>query len=139
MTFITKNLAYFAVAAIALTMAFRFVLSASLANESYIAVFISAVLYGASMFAAGWFYGSRDGKELPVYDVGFRFHFATFLSFHVVTSVWFLLGFTAEVEKLKPILLTVLIWGVLLSVHFVIYLILKKQSIDGLDKKELFD
>ncbi len=91
------------------------------------------------MFSAGWFYGFRDGKELPVYDVGFRFHFVTFLSFHVVTSAWFLLGFNADVEKWKPIILTVLIWGFLLSIHFVVYLILKRKSIDGLDKDDLFD
>jgi hypothetical protein len=34
---------------------------------------------------------------------------------------------------------SVLIWGAFLIIHFIIYLILKKKSIDGLDTKELFD
>jgi hypothetical protein len=121
MKFITKNLIYFTVVSTALTLAFRFALSASLANECYTSIFASAVLYGVSMLAAGWFYGFRDGRELPVYDVGFRFHCATFLSFHVVTVTWFLLGWNAEVERWRPIVLTVLIWGFLLSVHFIFY------------------
>ena len=139
MKFITKNLVYFAVASTALTLAFRFVLSAMLTNEYYTSVDIPAILYGLSMFATGWYYGFKDGRELPVYDVGFRFHLVTFIAFHVVSSTWFLLGLNAETEKWNSIVTGVLIWGFLIAVHFVIYLILRKRSIDGLDKAELFD
>jgi len=138
MKFVTKNLTYFAVVSTALTLVFRFALSALLAKEcSY--YFIPAILYSLSMTAAGWFFGRKDGRELPIYDVGFRFHLATYVQYFVATSVWFLLGFNAEVEKWESKLITALVWGFFLAVHFIFYLIFKKRAIDGLKKKDLFD
>ena len=135
---ITKNLAYFAVAATALTLVFRFALSTLLANESHF-YFIPAVLYSLSMFTAGWYFGYRDARELPIYDVGFRFHLATYVSYFVATGAWFLLGMNADVEKGEKNLITALIWGFLLAIHFVFYLLSRKKSIDGLKKDDLFD
>jgi len=138
MRFITKNLAFFAVTATVLTLAFSFALSAMLANECGF-YFLPAILYSLSMYAAGWSYGKKDGHELPIYDVGFRFHLATYVQYFVVTSVWFLLGLNAEVEKWESKLITALIWGFFLAIHFVYYLITRKKAIDGLKKEDLFD
>ncbi|MDR0795096.1 MAG: hypothetical protein LBE79_03455 [Tannerella sp.] len=139
MKFMTKDLVYFAVAAIVLTLVFRFTLSAMLTNEWYISVIIPATLYGCSMFVAGWYFGFKDGRELPIYDVGFRFHFTTYVSFHAVSSAWFLLGLNANTEKWKSLAIGALIWGFFLAVHFIFFMNCKKKAIDGLDKKELFD
>ena len=138
MKFVTKNLTYFAVVATALTFAFRFALSAMLAKESDI-YFVPAIFYSLSMFAAGWYFGYKDGRDLPIYDVGFRFHLATYIQYFVATGVVFLLGYNAEVEKWENKLITALVWGFFLAVHFVFYLIYRKRTIDGLKKEDLFD
>jgi len=138
MKFITKNLAYFAVIATALTLAFRFALSAMLTKESDI-YFVPAILYSLSMTAAGWYIGRKDGHDLPLYDVGFRFHFVTYVQYFAVTGIWFLLGYNAEVEKWENKLITALVWGFFLVIHFVFYLISRKRTIDGLKKEDLFD
>ena len=138
MKFITKNLVYFAVVSTALTLVFRFALSALLANAC-VFYFIAAILYSLSMTAAGWTFGHKDGRELPLYDVGFRFHLITYVQYFVVTGVWFLLGLNAEVEKGEKKLITALVWGFLLAIHFVFYLLSRKKAIDGLKKDDLFD
>jgi len=138
MKFITKNLAIFAVIASALTLAFRFSLSAMLANECDF-YYVPAIIYSLSMTAAGWYLGKKDGCELPIYDVGFRFHLITYVQYFAVTSAWFLLGLNAEVEKGEKKLITALIWGFFLSIHFVYYLISRKKAIVGLKKEKLFD
>jgi len=138
MKFVTKYLVYFAVIATALTLAFRFALSTLLANECNF-YFVAAIIYSLCMFAAGWYYGFKDGRELPIYDVGFRFHLITYVQYFAVTGVWFLLGFNAEIEKGEKKLITALIWGFFLIIHFVYYLIARKKSVDGLKKEDLFD
>ena len=138
MKFTTKNLAYFAVAATALTLVFRFFLSALLANESHF-YFIPAVLYSLSMTVAGWSFGRKDGRDLPIYDVGFRFHLATYVQYFVVTGAWFLLGLNVKAEKWENKLITALVWGFFLAVHFIFYLISGRKAIDGLKKEDLFD
>ena len=76
---ITPYLLKFAVTATILTGLFRYFLSTSLESNNVTMVLISSVLYGLTMFISGWFFGQKDGEYLPILDVGFRFHFATFL------------------------------------------------------------
>ena len=138
MRFITKNLVYFAVTATALTLAFRFAFSVLLARECDF-YFLPAILYSLSMTAAGWYFGKKDGRELPLYDVGFRFHLATYVQYFVVTGAWFLLGLNAQAEKWERKLITALVWGFFLAIHFVYFLITRKRAIDGLKREDVFD
>ena len=138
MKFATKNLVYFAVVSTALTLVFRFSLSALLAISCDF-YYVPAILYSLSMTAAGWYFGRKDGRALPIYDVGFRFHLITYVQYFAVTGVWFLFGLNAEVEKGEKKLITALVWGFFLTIHFVYYLISRKKTIDGLKKEDLFD
>ena len=110
MKIITPNLLKFAGTSFVLTAIFRFCLSYGLENKILLLSVTSAVLYGITMFSAGWFFGKRDWMYLPIYDVGFRFHLATYLTHNAVSELWFILGFNSRYEIIDPIHITAVIW-----------------------------
>lgn len=136
---ITPYLLRFAFVAIILTIIFRYFLSYGIENQSTIIIILSGMIYGISMFISGWIIGKKDGEYLPIFDVGFRFHFTTFLVFSVVSELWFILGFNSRYEKIETVHITILIWSILLLIHFIAYLWARKNSINNLDKNDLFE
>jgi hypothetical protein len=136
---ITKNLVYFAFSALVSGIFFRIVLSYSIENRLFAAIAAAAVLYFVAMFAAGWFFGKRDHIQLPIYDIGFRFHLTTYLIFLLIGYIWFLAGFASHYENILAIHLTAVCWGIFLFVHFFFYLRFRKKTIEGLDRKNLFE
>lgn len=136
---ITPNLVKFSLATIILTVIFRFSLSHFLATEQFTWVLICSVLFGASMFISGFVLGKKDHQFLPIFDIGFRFHLATYVFNMLFTELFFLLNFQSEKESIGTVHNTGLIWGAFLLVHFVVYLIIKKKSIKNLDKNSLFE
>lgn len=136
---ITPYLLRFALVATILTIIFRFVLSYGIKNQSITIIILSGMTYGISMFISGWIIGKKDGEYLPIFDVGFRFHFTTFLIFSVISELWFILGLNSHYEKIKTIHITILIWSILILIHFIVYLWTRKNSINNLDKNDLFE
>ena len=136
---ITRFLLGFALTISVLTIAFRYFLSYGIDNKSTIIVVLSAVLYFIGMFISGWIFGKKDGDYLPIYDVGFRFHFTTFFIFNLISELWFIFGFNSSYETVRYIHLIAIIWGIFLLLHFAMYLRAKRKSIDNLVKEELFD
>ncbi len=102
-------------------------------------VWVIAAIYFVFNFLTGFILGKRDYESLPLYDVGFRFHFATFLIFNVVSLSWFYLGLNAHVEKIELVYITAIIWSVFLAMHFFFYLYARKHSISGIRKEDIFD
>jgi hypothetical protein len=137
--FITSYLLMFALAATILAIIFRYFLGIGIERESNIITILAAVLYGVSMFAAGWYFGKKDGNYLPIYDVGFRFHCTTYLVHNSVSALWAILKITTHYERIESIIFTVIFWGCLLFIHFIFFLIAKKKSFKGLDKNDLFE
>jgi hypothetical protein len=138
-TFITPNLIKFTVTTIILTVIFRICLSASLTNNITVAVIISAITYAVLMFFNGSYFGRKEYEYLPFYDIGFRFHFSTFLSHNIISILWFVFGFESHYENIKTIYITALIWSIFLIIHLVYYLSIKKSSIKNLNKEDLFE
>lgn len=136
---ITPNLLKFAGTSIVLTTIFRFALSYGIENKILTLSVSCAVLYGLAMFFAGWYFGRKDWEYLPIYDVGFRFHLATYLTHNGVSELWFLLGFSSELEIVGTIHITALVWGFLLFIHFIIFMWTRKNAINHLDKEDLFE
>lgn len=91
------------------------------------------------MFISGWYFGKKDGEYLPIYDVGFRFHFATYFIHNLVSYLWFAFDFESSYEKILNINTTALIWGAILIIHFIFYLWTRKNSINDLDKNDFFE
>lgn len=137
--FITKNLIYFALSALVLGIFFRIGLSYSIENKLFAATVVLAILYFVAMFAAGWIFGKRDHSQLPIYDIGFRFHLTTYLIFFLIGYVWFLSGSNSSYENILVIHSTAIYWGIFLLIHFFFYLRSRKKTINGLDKENLFE
>ncbi len=136
---INQYLSKFAVTILILTVIFRYSLSALLSNKEFVLVFIPAILYFLAMFFSGWYFGKKDKDFLPIFDIGFRFHFVTYIIFTLVSEIWFLMGFASKYENIKTVHITAIIWGFFIVIHFIFYLTAKKNSINNLDKSDLFE
>jgi len=136
---LTKNIVLFSIALTILTVLFRFSLSTTLQNLQFSGVWMIAALYAIIAFILGWIFGKRDNLILPLYDIGFRFHLATYLICNLIAEIWFLLGLQSDYEKIKSVHLTIIFWGIGLLIHLIIYLITRKNAIKGLDKSDIFE
>ena len=136
---ITPNLIKFTLATIVLTIIFRVGLSTSLTNKMAVASTICAIVYGILMWLNGSYFGRKEYEHLPIYDIGFRFHLSTFLAHNVVSILWFVFAFESKYENIKIIYITALIWAVILVIHLIYYLTVRKSSIKNLDKEDLFE
>jgi len=136
---ITPFLLKFAFTATVLAIIFRYCLSYGVDNKVIGFSVLSAVIYGIGMFASGWYFGKKDGDYLPIYDVGFRFHFTTYFIHNLISELWFVLGFNSDFERIGVVHSTAIIWGIFLLLHFLFFLRARKNSINNLDKTELFE
>lgn len=103
-------------------------------------VTFTAVMYGLAMSAIGWFFGRKDAEDIPIYDIGLRSHLATYLIFMSISLVWFWEGYHSSLENIRTLYITGLIWGCFLVAHLLVYfLVIRRKSIDGLDKNNLFE
>ena len=136
---ITPYLLRFALTATILTIVFRYFLSYGIENQSGIIITISATIYGLLMFASGWYFGRKDGEYLPIYDVGFRFHLTTYLIHNGISLLWIGLGFGSKNENLNVSIMVAIYWGIFLLIHFAFFLWSRKNSINNLDKEDIFE
>ncbi len=136
---ITPYLLRFALTTTLLTIVFRFFLSYGIENQSGIIITTSAVTYGLLMFATGWYFGRKDGEYLPIYDVGFRFHLTTYLIHNGISLLWLGRGFGSKYENLSVSIMVAIYWGIFLLLHFIFYIWARKNSIENLDKEDLFE
>lgn len=139
MKIISKNLLLFASLLFVYSVLFRFGLSSLLKAEKYIWVIIIAVLYGAIIFGTAWMTGRRDGIENFRFDAGFRWGLTTYIVWGAVSEAWFLLGFHSAKESIRAVHITLLIWGGFLILHFILFLILRKRTIKGVHKSNIFE
>lgn len=135
----TKNLIYYMVFFTISSIVFRFSLSHFLDTRSIVPVWISAALYFILNFALGWIFGSRDRETLPLYDIGFRFHCATYLLFNTISVLWFVSGFHSRHESIRTVYFTALVWGFFVLLHFIFYLLTRRNAIMGIEKSEIFE
>lgn len=136
---ITRNLLLFTATFALATLLFRISLSWSIEHHEFVALWGSAALYFLVNFGLGWFFGKRDYLSLPLADVGFRFHLATFVVFNLITLFWFWLGFNSKHESPNVYGYILIGWGLGLLLHFAFYRQVSKRAIKGIDKGELFD
>ena len=136
---LTPNLVKFTILTILLTVLFRIALSSFITNQMIVAVVMTSIVYGVLMWFNGSFFGRKDYEDLPIYDVGFRFHLATFLTHNVISILWFSFGFQSKYESVRIIYLTAAIWSLFLLTHFIYYLSVRKSTVNGLDREDLFE
>lgn len=136
----TSNLLKFIATTWILAILFGIGLSTSITAGSNFAVITCAILYGSLMLINGGHFGRKEYfEDLPLSDVGFRFHFFTFLSHNIVSVLWFAGSLNSSYESFSNILLTVLIWSFFLIGHGIYYISTRKSTIKGIDRHDLFD
>ena len=139
MKIITRNLLLFAFLLLAYTLAFRFGLSKLLPAELWIWVIITSVAYGAAIFVTAWTTGKRDGMNNFLFDAGFRWNLTTFIVWGAASEAWFLLGLHSTYESIRVVHITLLIWSGFLILHFILFLILRRRTIKGIHKTDIFE
>lgn len=139
MKFFSKQLGLFAALFAVYTIAFRYLLSNSLQNEQYKIVWVYAVLYGLIIFITAWNLGKADGMKKIFFDAGLRFHVTNYLIFGIISELWFLLGFNSDKESAAVVHYTMIFWGIGLILHFVIFLLLRRNTIRGIQRSDIFD
>jgi len=139
MKIISRNLLLFAGLLFAYTLLFRFGLSSLLTAEKFGWVAVISILYGGIIFMTAWMTGRRDGRENFLFDAGFRWNTTTFLVWGVASEAWFLLDLNSVYESIRMVHITLLIWSVVLVLHFMLFLILRKRTIKGVHKTEIFE
>ena len=139
MKIITKNLLLFASLLFVYTVLFRFGLGQLLTAEKWGWVAILAVLYGGIIFITAWMTGRRDGRENFLFDAGFRWNLTTFVVWGIASEAWFLLGLHSKYETIRVVHITLLIWSAFLVLHFILFLILRRRTIHGVHKTDIFE
>ncbi len=139
MKIITKNLIYFTLSMSIATLLFRYLLSTFLQNEMFTGVWILSIIYGASAFFLGSFFGKKDTQSLPIFDIGFRFHLATYIVCNGIGELWHVFQLHSQYEHIRTVHITVLIWSIFLFIHFYYFMRSRKKVYKGLRKTDLFD
>jgi hypothetical protein len=139
MKIISQNLLLFAFLLLAYTLAFRFGLSTLLPAEKWIWVIVISVVYGAAIFVTAWTTGKRDGMNNFLFDAGFRWNLTTFIVWGAASEAWFLLGLHSTYESIRVVHITLLIWSGFLILHLILFLILRRRTIKGIHKTDIFE
>jgi len=139
MKIVSRNLLLFAFLLFAYSLAFRFGLSTLLTAEKWAWVVIISVAYGAAIFVTAWMTGKRDGMNNFLFDAGFRWNLTTFIVWGIASEGWFLLGFHSAYESIRIVHITLLIWSGFLLLHLILFLILRRRTIKGIHKTNIFE
>lgn len=139
MKIISRNLLLFAFLLLVYTLLFRFGLGRLLIAEKWFWVIMIAVVYGAMIFFTAWTTGKRDGMENFLFDAGFRWNLTTFVVWGAASEAWFLLDLHSAYESIRVVHITLLIWSGFLLLHFILFLILRRRTIKGVHKTDIFE
>jgi len=139
MKIISRNLLIYALLLLIYSLLFRFGLSALLTAERWAWVVLISVAYGAAIFFTAWTTGKRDGMNNFLFDAGFRWNLTTFIIWGLASEAWFLLGWHSAHESIRVVHITLLIWSGFLFLHFILFLILRRRTIKGVHKSDIFE
>ncbi len=144
MKIFTKRLWQFAGCASIITVAMYFVMYNFLFDSSIWARGIVSVLYFCIMFSLGWHFGRKDDVEYNIYDIGIRWHVVTFIICNGFGYLfWYVICCNSHEEisdaVLRNINTCVVIWGMCLVFHLILFLFSRRNSLKGYSKDELFE
>ena len=88
------------------------------------------------MYLLGWYFGKMDAVENEVHDIGFRYHFVTYILCIVIGYGAYYWGWNTE--TLRAMAITAISWGIGLAIHFVFFLLEQRKTIKGYAKDEIF-
>lgn len=132
----TKRLGQFSICALMLTIAFRYALNLTIGKENLLAGIVSSIVYFGLMYFTGWHYGYKDAAENEIHDIGFRFHFITYVLCIAMGYVFYYVGWNTE--PLRSLNIGAITWGIGLAIHFIFYILAQKNTIKGYAKEDIF-
>ena len=131
MRFFNRYILLFGAIITVLTAIFYAVLIYLLGEQQYIGVGALCVFYGLGMFFAGRIIGRRD---IYAGNIGFNYHLMTYLV--CVSAAWITqLAF----DHTSGALSMTLTWGIGITIHFFMWLSMRKKNVRGFDKDEIFE
>jgi hypothetical protein len=136
---LTKNLVNFSIFFFMGTVVFRYCLSNCIENRYTYLLWVTSLTYFFFNLFIGRRFGKQDYETLPLYDIAFRFHLATYTIFNGVSVLWFFMHFNSHFEDISGVFITAAYWGIGLSIHFISYLVAGKHTINGIDKEDIFE
>lgn len=139
MKFITKNLIAYAILLLIYSLIFRYTLSSVLEAEKFIPALIAGLIYGVVIFITAWKLGKAHTIKKFVFDAGLGFNITTYIIWGLVSELWFILELNSEYENIRSVHYALIIWGIFLIIHFLIYWRLRSRTIKGVLKSEIFD
>ena len=149
--FITKYLLSFSITVFILTLGFRILGSYFLSDDINIEIdenyfketipliAILNIVYFTSMMGAGFFFGKKDHKTLPLIGIGFRYNLVSFLIFHIISLFWFISNLNSSFESIEELKYSSIIWGTSVLIHFYVFYKSKNKIINEINKEDLFD
>ena len=129
MKLFSKNLLIYTLAALLMTIVLRSILSHIFINRNFIVINMWAFLYFALLILIGWRLGNPEEKQGGYFNSFFRYHLVTFLSWTVVSVLWFRLGYASEFEDFSHVTIPMLIWGGGIILHFLYLLVFRRATI----------
>lgn len=136
---LTKNLVNFSIFFFMGAVVFRYCLSNCIENHYTNLLWATTLTYFFFNLFIGRLFGKRDYEVLPLYDVTFRFHLATYAIFNGVSVLWFFMHFNAHFEDVRAVYITAAYWGIGLTIHFISYLVAGRNTINGISKEDIFE
>ena len=133
---LTIRLGQFAIGALVLTVLFRYALNLCIGVNSLFGTVSCSIVYGGLMYLLGWYFGKKDAVENEVHDIGFRYHFVTYILCIGIGYGAYYWGWNTE--TLRAMAITAISWGIGLAIHFVFFLIEQRKTIKGYAKDEIF-
>jgi hypothetical protein len=73
------------------------------------------------------------------FDAGFRWNLTTGIVWGAASEAWFLLDLHSLYESIRVVHLTLMIWSGFLLIHFIIFLILRRRTIKGVHRTDIFE
>lgn len=138
MKIFTRQLNYFMLLMAVYTLLFRMGLSHFMDHDSWIWLVAISLAYGIAIFFTAFFLGRADGQSNPFFDLGLRFHLSSYIIWGLVSFGWYYLGNPNQWEQPLQILYILIFWGAIVLCHVVAFLIMRRDTIRGIHKDELF-
>jgi len=100
--------------------------------------FIS-IFYGVIIFITAFILGWSDGQKNVFFDIGLRWNLGSLIIWSVISALWLLLGHPADLESVYQLIHPLFIWGSIAIVHTGFFLWLRRKTIKGIHKSEIFE
>ena len=134
-----NELLWFALTLIIVTVAFMY-LRAYFFEQNQIGVAgIAGLVYGLSFPIFALVFGGKNLLKNLLCKIGFYYNLIAYIIYGVISEMWFLLNFASEYKLIWNIHRNLILWGLALVIHFILFRYLRQSTLKDIHKEEIFD